>query len=55
MCAVELVNKTCKVIVLSFYRASSGNFNQFINKLVAACNPKYEFLICDDKYKLLSW
>jgi hypothetical protein len=52
--AIQLVTKTCRLIVLSLYRAPSGDFNQFINKLGAAYNPKYEFLFCSDKYKLLS-
>ena len=45
----------CKLIVLSLYRATSGDFNQFINKWHAVYNIKYEVLICGEKNNLPSW
>ena len=33
ICAVELEIETSKLIVLSIYRAPTGDFNQFLKKL----------------------
>jgi hypothetical protein len=50
--AVQLETKTSNSIILSLYRAPSGDFNQFLRGLDAILkylyNPKTEFLICGD-------
>jgi diphthamide synthase (EF-2-diphthine--ammonia ligase) len=50
--AVELVTKLSKLIILSLYRAPTGNFNQFIKNLDYALKHLYkhtvELLICGD-------
>jgi exonuclease III len=52
ICAVQLKTKTCKLIIISLYRAPSGDFNQFLKRLDTTLkylyNPKYEFIICGD-------
>jgi len=51
-CAVELETGASKFIVLSIYRAPTGDFNQFFKKLDGTLKylykPKTEFLICGD-------
>jgi exonuclease III len=52
VCAVELETKSSNLSILTSYRASSANLNQFIKRLDATLkylyNPKSEFLICGD-------
>ena len=52
ICAVEPETKSSKLIILSLYRAPTGDFNQFIKKLDDALKhlykPKGKFLICGD-------
>jgi hypothetical protein len=52
ICAVELETKASKFIILSLYRAPTGDFNQFLKKLDDTLKylhkPKVEFLICGD-------
>jgi hypothetical protein len=52
ICAVQLETKASALIILSFNRDHSGDFNKFINRLNATlnylCSPKSEFLICGD-------
>ena len=52
ICAVELETRASKLIVLSIYRAPTGDFNQFLKKLDDTLKylykPKTEFLICGD-------
>jgi hypothetical protein len=52
ICAVKLEIETSNIIILSLYRALSGDFSQFIRRLDGIlkylCNPKSEFLICGD-------
>jgi len=52
ICAVELETEASKVIVLSVYRAPTGDFNQFLKKLDDTLKflykPKTEFLLCGD-------
>jgi hypothetical protein len=50
ICAIQLETKTCDLVILSLYRAPSGDFQQFLRGLDATLkylyNPKTEFLIC---------
>jgi hypothetical protein len=52
ICAVQLEAKTFNIIILSLYRAPSGDFSQFMKRSNVALkylyNPKSEFLICGD-------
>jgi hypothetical protein len=52
ICAIQLETKTCKLIIISLYRAPSGDFNQFLKRpditLNYLYNPKSEFIICGD-------
>jgi exonuclease III len=52
ICAVELETEALKLIVLSVYRAPTGDFNQFLKKLDDTLKylhkPKTEFLLCGD-------
>ena len=52
ICAVELETEASKLIVLSVYRARTGDFNQFLKKLDDTFKylhkPKTEFLLCGD-------
>jgi hypothetical protein len=52
ICAIQLVPKTSNLIILSFYRASSGDINEFLRRLDTTLkylyNPKVEFIICGD-------
>jgi len=52
ICAVELETGASKLIVLSIYRAPTGDFNHFLKKLNDTLKylykPKTEFLICGD-------
>jgi hypothetical protein len=33
ICAIQLETKTCKLIIISLYRAPSGDSNQFLKRL----------------------
>jgi hypothetical protein len=50
ICAIQLVTKTANLIILSLYRAPSGDVNEFLRRLYATLkylyNPKSEFIIC---------
>jgi hypothetical protein len=50
ICAVEIEIEASKLIVLSLYRAPTGDFNRFIDYLDDTLKylyePKTEFLIC---------
>jgi cobyric acid synthase len=53
ICADQLENETCNLIILSLHRTSMGDFNWFLRGLDATLkyylyNPKSEFLICGD-------
>jgi exonuclease III len=52
ICAVELETETSKLIILSLYRAPTGDFNWFIKNLDDTLKylykPKAEFLMCGD-------
>jgi hypothetical protein len=52
ICAVQLETKTSNLIILSLYRAPSGDFQQSLMVLDATLkylyNPKTEFLVCGD-------
>jgi exonuclease III len=52
ICAVQLETKTSDIIILSLYRAPSGDFSQFMKRLDTSLrylfNPKSEFLMCGD-------
>lgn len=52
ICVVALETKTNKLIILSLYSASVGDFNLFIkdldDTLMYMYKPKAEFLICGD-------
>jgi hypothetical protein len=52
ICAVQLETKTSEVIMLSLYRASSGDFSQFVERLDVTLkylyNPRSEYLIFGD-------
>jgi exonuclease III len=52
ICAIQLETNTCKLIIISLYRAPSGDFNQFLKRLDTTLkylyNPKSEFIICGD-------
>jgi exonuclease III len=52
ICAIQLETKTSNIIILSLYRAPSGDFYQFLRGLDATLkylyNPKTECLICGD-------
>jgi exonuclease III len=53
--AIQLVIKTSHLIILSLYKALSGDVNEFLRRLDATLkylyNPKSEFIICGDKHK----
>jgi hypothetical protein len=55
-CAVELETKSSKLIILSLYRALTGDFNQLKNYIGDALQhpykPKVELLICADIHTL---
>jgi exonuclease III len=52
ICAIQLVTKSVNLIILSLYRAPSGDFLEFIKRLdaILKClySPKSEFIICGD-------
>ena len=52
ICAVELKTKASKLIILSIYRAPTGDFNRSLKNLDDTVKylhkPKAEFLICGD-------
>jgi hypothetical protein len=52
ICAIQLITKTSNLIILSLYRAPSGDVNEFLRRLDAnlkcLCNTKSEFIICRD-------
>jgi hypothetical protein len=52
ICAIQLETKSSNLIILSLYRAPSGDFQQFVRGLDATLkhlyNPKTEFLISGD-------
>jgi hypothetical protein len=52
ICAIQLDTKTSNLIILSLYKAPSGDFHQFLRGLDATLkylyNPKTEFLIYGD-------
>jgi exonuclease III len=52
ICAIELITKTANLIILSIYRAPSGDINEFLKRLDAILKylyiPKSEFIICGD-------
>jgi exonuclease III len=52
MCTVQVETKTPNLIIISLYRAPSGDPNQFPERLDATlkylCNPNSEFIICGD-------
>jgi hypothetical protein len=52
ICAIQLETKSSNLIILSLYRAPSGDFQQFLRGfydiLKHLYNPKNEFLICGD-------
>ena len=51
ICVVELETEASKLIILSMYRAPTGDFNQFLKKLDTLkylIKPKTEFLLCGD-------
>jgi hypothetical protein len=52
ICAIQLVTKTANLIILSLYRAPSGDINEFLKRLDAILkylySPKSEFIICGD-------
>jgi hypothetical protein len=52
ICAIQLVTKTSHLIILSLYRAPSGEVNEFLRRPDATLkylyNPKSEFTICGD-------
>jgi hypothetical protein len=51
-CAVQLQSKFFSMYVVAIYRAPTGDFEQFLNKLDCIINhlykPKAEFIICGD-------
>jgi hypothetical protein len=52
ICAIQLVTKTSNLIMLSLYRASSGDVHEFLRRsdgtLKYLYNPKSEFIISRD-------
>jgi hypothetical protein len=42
ICAVELVTKSSKLIILSLYRVLTGDINQYINNLHDALTQLYK-------------
>jgi hypothetical protein len=54
--AIQIKINKEKIIIFSIYRASSGNFDYFLNKLDYILHSfhryKLEFIICGNKYKL---
>jgi hypothetical protein len=52
ICAILLVTKTATIIIVSLYRAPSGDVNEFLKRLDAILkylySPKSEFVICED-------
>jgi exonuclease III len=52
ICAIQLVTKTSDLIILSLYRAPSGDVSEFLRRLDANLkylyNPKSEFINCGD-------
>jgi len=52
ICAVELVTKSSKLIILSLYRVPTGDINQYIKNLHDALTQLYKLqaklLICGD-------
>ena len=52
ICAIKLETKPTALIILRLYRATTGDFNRFINNPFGALKylykPKLEFLICGD-------
>jgi exonuclease III len=50
ICAIQLVTKSSNLIILSLYRAPSGDINEFLKRLDAILmylySPKSEFIIC---------
>jgi hypothetical protein len=56
ICAILLVTKTANLIILSLYRAPSGDVNEFVERLDAVLkylySPKSEFIMWRHKHKL---
>jgi exonuclease III len=52
ICAILQVTKTANLIILSLYRAPSGDVNEFLKRLDVILkylySPKSEFIICGD-------
>jgi hypothetical protein len=52
ICAIQLETRTSNLVILSLYRAPSGDFKQFLRGLDATLkylyNTKTEFLICGE-------
>jgi exonuclease III len=52
ICAIQLETKNMQIIIVSLYRAPSGDFNRFLKRLDTTLkylyNPKSEFIICGD-------
>ena len=52
ICAIDLETAASKLIILSLYRAPTGDFHRFIKNLDVTLkslyNPKAEFIICGD-------
>jgi exonuclease III len=52
VCAIKLNLNSTRICIITTYRAPSGNFNFFINKLDTILrnlyNPALEFIICGD-------
>jgi hypothetical protein len=50
ICAIQLATKSANLIILSMYRAPSGDINEFPKRLDAILkylySPKSEFIIC---------
>jgi hypothetical protein len=56
ICAIQLETTSASLLILSLFRAPSGDINEFLKRLdtILKClnSPKSEFIICGDKYKL---
>ena len=60
ICATELETTSSELIILSLYKAPTGDFNQFIKDLNNAVKHQYtptaDLLICGDiKHRLSQW
>jgi hypothetical protein len=53
ICAIQLVTKISNLIILSLYRAPSGDVNELLRRLDSTLkylhNPKSDFITCGDK------